>query len=312
MADDPEETAGLYPMRVVTRLTGLAADTIRAWQRRYGAIAPGRTAGQARRFSAADVRRLTRLRDATRQGHAIGAIARLPDAELDRLVAGRSVDGAGVAAPAGRDERYVAVRREYLAALARFDLRATREQLALAAALFHAYDFVFEVALPLLREIGARWERGELTVAHEHAATAQLKAVILTLLRLPAPHPGAPRLLATTPPGHRHEFGALVAAFLAALRGWEAGFLGPEIPEPDLCAALEQSGATVLFLSVVRTTRADEHRDLARLVRRAAAIGEVWIGVAQGNPARRVVALPGVRLFDDLGEFDAALTARRT
>ena len=51
--DDVEYEAageGLYPMRVVARLTGLPADTIRAWEKRYGVVRPSRTDGRARRY----------------------------------------------------------------------------------------------------------------------------------------------------------------------------------------------------------------------------------------------------------------------
>lgn len=81
-------------MRLVTRLTGLSADTIRAWERRYAAIEPRRSAGNTRRFSAEDVRRLVLLRDATARGHSISSIAKLSIDELERLV-GSSTDLGG-------------------------------------------------------------------------------------------------------------------------------------------------------------------------------------------------------------------------
>jgi DNA-binding transcriptional MerR regulator len=40
-----------FPMRVVTRMTGLSADVVRVWERRYAAITPDRTDGNARRYS---------------------------------------------------------------------------------------------------------------------------------------------------------------------------------------------------------------------------------------------------------------------
>ena len=75
----------VFPMRVVTRMTGLSADVVRAWERRYGAIEPGRTDGNARRYSHADIARLTRLRDAVSQGHSIGEVSRLSNEALDAL-----------------------------------------------------------------------------------------------------------------------------------------------------------------------------------------------------------------------------------
>ena len=40
-----------YSMRVVTRLTGLSADTIRKWEQRYGAVHPRRSQGNTRKFT---------------------------------------------------------------------------------------------------------------------------------------------------------------------------------------------------------------------------------------------------------------------
>ena len=49
MNSTAEQSNGLYPMRVVSRLTGLTADTIRVWERRYGAVDPARHAFPPRR-----------------------------------------------------------------------------------------------------------------------------------------------------------------------------------------------------------------------------------------------------------------------
>ena len=67
-----KELSGLYPMRVVSRLSGLTADTIRVWERRYQAVSPERTGGNKRRYSGSQVRRLVLLRRATELGHSIG------------------------------------------------------------------------------------------------------------------------------------------------------------------------------------------------------------------------------------------------
>ena len=76
---------GLYPMRVAARLTGLSPDLIRAWQRRYGAVEPVRTDGNARRFRAVDVRRLALLKELVEQGHTIKDVAALDEAALASL-----------------------------------------------------------------------------------------------------------------------------------------------------------------------------------------------------------------------------------
>ena len=55
------DTPRVYQIGTVSTLTGLDAHTIRAWERRYGAVTPERSPGGTRRYSAQDVARL-RLR----------------------------------------------------------------------------------------------------------------------------------------------------------------------------------------------------------------------------------------------------------
>ena len=75
-----------YPIRVVIARTGLTADVLRAWERRYGAVRPQRSAGGQRLYSEEDVTRLTLLRRATLAGHSIAEVARLRTEALEALV----------------------------------------------------------------------------------------------------------------------------------------------------------------------------------------------------------------------------------
>src|SRR5215208_4841454 len=48
-------TTPAFNLKVVLKETGLAADTLRAWERRYGLPAPNRTAGGHRLYSQRDI-----------------------------------------------------------------------------------------------------------------------------------------------------------------------------------------------------------------------------------------------------------------
>lgn len=54
-AADPLEQDGLYPIREVSRLTGINPVTLRAWERRYGLIQPKRTESGHRLYSVTDI-----------------------------------------------------------------------------------------------------------------------------------------------------------------------------------------------------------------------------------------------------------------
>ena len=300
---------GLYPMRVVTRMTGLTSHTIRVWERRYQAVVPHRTAGNTRRYSAEDVHKLTLLRKATALGYPIREIAAYEAGALEELMqAERRVDRSPEAPPVQSDDPYAGIRRDYLERIEAFDYYRALEALSRAAALLTTSDFVFEVLLPILRETGDRWEAGTFTVAHEHAVSAQARGLLDTLLRLAAPQPGSPRLVIATPAAHRHEFGVLAAAHLAVARGFEPVYLGPDVPDIDLLDAVSRSEAALVLLSVERTMDPTESRAFDDVLGRLRDRCEVWVGLPPDHSARDRVT--GVRYFHRFEDLDLALTER--
>jgi len=71
--------AALFPIRVVSRLTGINPVTIRAWERRYGLVMPERTPGGHRLYSRADVEVLRAASRLVEQGVSISRASRLLD-----------------------------------------------------------------------------------------------------------------------------------------------------------------------------------------------------------------------------------------
>ena len=83
-----------HPIGVVSRRTGLKPDLIRAWERRYGAVAPGRSDTRRRFYSDADIARLQLLKRVVDTGRSIGQVANLSNEELESLAAPAPVTGA--------------------------------------------------------------------------------------------------------------------------------------------------------------------------------------------------------------------------
>lgn len=297
-SDIPE---GLYPMRVVTRMTGLSVDTIRAWERRYGAVQPERTEGNARRYSAEQVRRLTLLKEATDRGHAIRELAQATEQDLRRLL---DVDDP---APAPAEEgSHDGIVDAYLGAIERFDTRRSADLLARSAALLTPTHTVFDIIVPILREVGERWSCGEITIAHEHMVSSQLNGLLSTMLRMTSPQPGARRLVVATPAQHRHEFGALIGAFIAASRGMDPLYLGVDVPWPELRRVVDHSGAEVVLLSIVRELEASEVAPTKKALKKLTEHCEVWVGCPEDHAVAR--AKTGARLFHRYDDLDMALT----
>jgi DNA-binding transcriptional MerR regulator len=80
----------MYRIGAVSRLTGISADTLRIWERRYNLVEPQRTEKGGRLYTQDDVTRLTMIKTLVDQGHAISTVANLDSRDLSqRLSAAR-------------------------------------------------------------------------------------------------------------------------------------------------------------------------------------------------------------------------------
>lgn len=272
-----------YPIRAVARITGLSVDTLRAWERRYEAVVPARH-GRGRSYTDADVARLRLLADLVERGHAIGTIAALPDAELQQLLSG------GDAHTARRAEPVAANIDPLMDALDRYDLGQIEPILNRHAAVLPPSDLVFVVILPLLREIGRRWETGRLRPSQEHLVSAIVRSVLGGLLRAAGRPNGGPTIVFATPIGERHELGLLSAALLAASAGYRVVYLGADVPAADVAHAATTTGAGIVMMSATTPGAMGKHD--ARTLARLPAGVELWIG---GPEARSLLAAIGDR-----------------
>lgn len=97
----PDVDRGEYRIGTVSKLTGVDPHTIRAWERRYGAIVPKRTDGGTRLYGDEDVRRLRLLKAVTDAGDAIGVVANLEDGDLRARLSALAGVSPEPAAPSG-------------------------------------------------------------------------------------------------------------------------------------------------------------------------------------------------------------------
>ncbi len=108
-----------------------------------------------------------------------------------------------------------------------------------------------EVLAPAMHDIGALWERNEITVADEHLATFvlhRLLAEVSSTLVVAAPASRDTVLLATPSP-ERHTAGLLMANDVLQGAGYATVCLGPGVPESALVAALDRHRPALVVLS---------------------------------------------------------------
>jgi len=246
-------TTPRYPIRVVARRVGVNEITVRAWERRYGAVTPARSAGGQRLFSDADVERLTLLRVLTAQGTAISALATLTTPALRALApaeAARTADTSHpieAPSPRARARDLVACERA-IVALDVDRLHAMLMRLVLERG---PLPFLEEVASPICAWIGDEWSEGRLTEAQERSASDVLRRVLGFILQTLRRERRARHVVLTTLAGERHEFGAMMAGIVAAYDGWSYSYLGPDLPAAAIGAAVKRVDARLVAVSIV-------------------------------------------------------------
>lgn len=245
-SERPESQAPLHPIGVVARRTGITLHVLRAWERRYGVVEPERTAGGQRLYSDADIERLRLLRQVTEAGRGISQVAHLTDAELAELA---SADAARSGEPA--EETAAGFREACLAAGERMDGDAVHAVLMRGVVSLRPREFMGEVLLPVLREVGERWHAGRIGPAHEHVVSQAARRVLHWLLDAYDAQPGSPVLLTTTLAGEQHEFGAMAASAVGMDEGWRVIYLGASLPAGEVVRAARHVRASLVALSVV-------------------------------------------------------------
>lgn len=109
------------------------------------------------------------------------------------------------------------------------------------------YVHVFQAAL---YEVGRLWERGEITVATEHMATAITQYVMAHIYaQLEPPSASLGNVVITGVQGELHQVGANMVADFLETYGWNVRFLGTNMPHSGIVEAVAEHSPAVLGIS---------------------------------------------------------------
>jgi DNA-binding transcriptional MerR regulator len=299
MNEETVNEVGKYRIGMVTKLTGLSADVVRVWERRYGAIRPARSQAGTRLYSDAEVSRLRRLRQAIEKGHSISQAAKLSEAELDQIIS----DSNHVTEAA---DPYAIVRKRFLKAIERMDVVTADLELSRAATLFPARSLIQKLVVPVLAEVGERWAHKEFGIAHEHVASNLMRNLLSSLFRLYPPTDHAETVVLATPANERHEFGLLLAALIAATRGWRVVYLGADLPASEIAMALRLTGSRFLALSVIADNPGIDN-EIQAIADNLPPGTRVWVGGSEAVIRRELIHRLNWILVRDLDDLDDRL-----
>jgi MerR family transcriptional regulator, light-induced transcriptional regulator len=235
----------------VSRRTGVAVPTLRAWERRYGLLTPDRTEGGHRLYSERDIERVRAMLRLLDDGWSAAAAAREVLREPAPVTRLRPISGEGVATQDLIDR--------LAAAIESFDGATADGVVDDVLARFQIPRALDSVLLPVLRRVGEGWQEDPRVIAREHFATNTLRPRLQRLLRTAPSRSGTRRVLAAAPEGEEHDLGLLAASVVAADAGWQVHYLGARTPSNAIERSVSELRPDVVLIGAVFREHAEAY-----------------------------------------------------
>src|SRR4051812_13647534 len=246
---DEGGAGGLSVGRAAARI-GVAASTLRTWERRYGLSASGRSAGGHRRYTPDDLDLLLRVHHLVLAGEPPARAALLARTAGEAGSWGTAASrgpgpGGRVLAVPGGDARARGLARA--ATALDVDAAAAIVESALAGeGVVRVWDGLLR---PVLAAAGAHWANTATGVEVEHLLTeATIEALRAHRRSLPRPAPEMPPVVLACAPHDEHTLPLHVLAAALRERGVPARLLGARVPAEALAATVRRSGARAAFV----------------------------------------------------------------
>lgn len=283
----------LFNTKAVVQETAVPADTLRAWERRYGIPAPQRSEGGHRLYSEYDIALIVWLRDRIAEGLTISqAIALLQNSAGQ----GQAASQSGRAEMLSFDQLSSAL----IEALSQFNARAAEHILGQALALYSVEEVCIDLIQPTLLSIGKQWYQATLSITQEHFASQFIRRKLDALLHSYTHQNPVGTVVVGCAPKELHEIGALILAVFLARARWRVIYLGQSVAYDGLIACLKQIQADVVCLSATSLDTATELRDLAyNLLADLPTVRFVYGGQAFNHNPGLCLEMPGDFLGED-------------
>lgn len=305
-------------MKYVALQTGLKPYLIRSWESRYQAICPKRTDAHQRCFTGEDIKRLSLLKQAVDQGHAISTVAKMSNDQIIKLLrqgvtgidADRSSTVMSTAHPSGNKVTAEQIVKQALAYIVQLNASSLEHLLSGASIDMSRHAFLQLVILPLFERIGKLWRVGKMKIINEHMASLIVRSILWDMLRSVDVAEEAPMIVVATPVGHWHEFGALASALAASESGWRVSYFGPNLPSEELAYAAKLLKAKALALSLCH--QLNDNRLLPELKKLRRFLGDdlpVFIGGPGTESVRKIIVQVRGISAGDLESFRDKLEA---
>jgi DNA-binding transcriptional MerR regulator/methylmalonyl-CoA mutase cobalamin-binding subunit len=254
--DHPGEK--LYTIGTVSKLTGVGAITLRAWERRHGLIEPVRKDSGHRLYTREHIDQINRITALTQQGIRISQIS--PGMLESDLSAGADSE----------PDVWQSYLNNMIVAIVTFNEERLEEMYNEALSLYPIGLVTRNLLAPLLIELGLRWADEEGSIAEEHFFSFYLRNKLGARYHHRSRGNSGPLVLLAGLPGEHHDIGLLLFALAAHESGYRVIPLGANMPLDELAIVAKEKDCSAILLSgAVEPSLQTLAKELPALVREA-------------------------------------------
>jgi DNA-binding transcriptional MerR regulator len=268
-----------YNLKAVIRMTGLSADTLRAWERRYHLPQPERTSGGQRIYSRRDIAILQWLIAKQTEGVSISNAVSLWNEQLEAGLDPLQSSPSAVAAhtePSSNvitDNSLVSLKEQWKQACLGFNEDLANQVVNHAFAISAPEVACHEIFVKGLSELGQGWLQAEVSVQQEHFASGIALHRLGSLISLSPPASRKETILVCCPPGEEHSLSTAYLSFLLRRYGYRVIELGAKTPLEQLKETVLKVKPQLVILSAQQLVHAVHLQRSARALAQTVPVG---------------------------------------
>ncbi len=281
----------------VARQTGIAAETLRKWELRYGFPVPLRTDAGHRMFLKEDVEKIHEVARAIAQGQRAGSAIKSALSAVPH-----------VAQAKGHQANRLESITNAMKLLKANDLSRYQQHVEASFEKLGTVAFIQDFAIPLIHEVGAQWQSGALPPFREHAFASHLVGLIdRCSQRLIDQNPHlrptkkARPVLLGLPSGEHHYLGLMLLAAMLHEGGVPTITFNSGLPASQIAMAAQTYGVRAVALSCSEASPkkllSGELSELRRLLPKEVAL---WVGGA--GAIQLPTAIEGIAFIHSMTE----------
>jgi DNA-binding transcriptional MerR regulator len=287
-----------YNLKAVIQETGISADTLRAWERRYGIPKPERTPGGHRLYSQRDIETVKWLMARQEEGLSISRAVQLWNkltAQGENPIVDQHSGSLSTIEPLALET----LRNDWVEACLEFNEPRAEQIISQAFALYPTEIVCADLLQRGMHEIGDLWYAGKASVQNEHFASGLVTRRMDTLIAATPPPTRPETILVGCPPNEWHVLSLLIIVLFLRRRGLNVINLGANIPLVRFNETVQSIKPQLVILASQQLHSADS------LLATANGLAQVNIRVAYGGRIFKLLPrlreqIPGYYLGDNL------------